>query len=65
MQICTPMGHRGFPGPALSFIRMSNEKFFVDRLYNNEDLTYVTNNQKNSEYLIPVYYVTFSKKCLT
>ena len=33
------MGHRGFPGPALSFIRMSDENYFTDRLYNNHDLT--------------------------
>ena len=33
------MGHRGFPGPALSFVRMSTEHYFTDRLYTNQDLT--------------------------
>ncbi|KAI6178177.1 hypothetical protein M3Y98_00472500 [Aphelenchoides besseyi] len=36
---CTPMGHRPYPGTALSFIRDDDNTIFVDREYDNRDLT--------------------------
>ncbi|KAL3108416.1 hypothetical protein niasHT_015338 [Heterodera trifolii] len=36
---CTPMGHRPYPGTALSFVRDDENAFFVDRHYDNRDLT--------------------------
>ncbi|KAI1717966.1 fasciclin domain-containing protein [Ditylenchus destructor] len=36
---CTPMGHRPYPGTALSFIRDDDNTIFVDRQYDNRDLT--------------------------
>ncbi|GMT28844.1 hypothetical protein PFISCL1PPCAC_20141 [Pristionchus fissidentatus] len=37
-KICTPIGHRPYPGTALSFIRDREDYIFVDRQYNNRDL---------------------------
>ncbi|CAD5206802.1 unnamed protein product [Bursaphelenchus okinawaensis] len=36
---CTPMGHRPYMGTALSFIRDDDNTIFVDRQYDNRDLT--------------------------
>uniref|UniRef100_A0A914I833 FAS1 domain-containing protein n=1 Tax=Globodera rostochiensis TaxID=31243 RepID=A0A914I833_GLORO len=36
---CTPMGHRPYPGTALSFVRDDDNAIFVDRHYDNRDLT--------------------------
>ncbi|KAE9547887.1 hypothetical protein FO519_008906 [Halicephalobus sp. NKZ332] len=38
-KICTPMGHRPYPGTALSFIRDDDNVIFTDRQYDNHDLT--------------------------
>ncbi|VDO20446.1 hypothetical protein V3C99_003209 [Haemonchus contortus] len=38
-KICTPIGHRPYPGTTLSFIRDSDQTLFVDRQYNNNDLS--------------------------
>ncbi|KAI6182891.1 hypothetical protein M3Y97_00429300 [Aphelenchoides bicaudatus] len=36
---CTPMGHRPYPGTCLAFIRDDDNTLFVDRQYDNRDLT--------------------------
>uniref|UniRef100_A0A1I7RY89 Fasciclin-1 n=1 Tax=Bursaphelenchus xylophilus TaxID=6326 RepID=A0A1I7RY89_BURXY len=38
-KICTPMGHRPYMGTALSFIRDDDNTIFVDRQYDNRDIT--------------------------
>ncbi|CAJ0961491.1 unnamed protein product, partial [Mesorhabditis belari] len=38
-KICTPIGHRPYPGTALSFIRDTDKTVFMDRQYNNNELT--------------------------
>ncbi|OZC07064.1 hypothetical protein X798_05924 [Onchocerca flexuosa] len=38
-KLCTPIGHRPYPGTTLSFIRDEDKKTFFDRPYNNYDLT--------------------------
>ncbi|EJW72309.1 hypothetical protein WUBG_16785, partial [Wuchereria bancrofti] len=38
-KICTPIGHRPYPGTTLSFIRDADKMSFFDRPYNNRDLT--------------------------
>uniref|UniRef100_A0A183D765 Astacin domain-containing protein n=1 Tax=Gongylonema pulchrum TaxID=637853 RepID=A0A183D765_9BILA len=38
-KICTPIGHRPYPGTALSFIRDNDKMAFFDRPYDNRDLT--------------------------
>ncbi|CAG9538217.1 unnamed protein product [Cercopithifilaria johnstoni] len=38
-KICTPIGHRPYPGTALSFIRDKEKMSFFDRPYNNHDLS--------------------------
>lgn len=38
-KICTPMGHRPYSGTALSLIRDDDNTIFVDRQYDNRDLT--------------------------
>uniref|UniRef100_A0A9J2PJU8 FAS1 domain-containing protein n=2 Tax=Ascaris TaxID=6251 RepID=A0A9J2PJU8_ASCLU len=38
-KICTPIGHRPYPGTALSFIRDSDRTLFIERQYDNSDLT--------------------------
>ncbi|VDM75348.1 unnamed protein product [Strongylus vulgaris] len=38
-KICTPIGHRPYPGTALSYIRDSDQTLFVDRQYDNSELT--------------------------
>lgn len=40
-KICTPIGHRPYPGTALSFIRDSDRTLFIERQYDNSDLTSV------------------------
>lgn len=41
-KVCTPMGHRGYPSTALSFIRDGDPNSFQHRDYTNFDLTYVS-----------------------
>uniref|UniRef100_A0A1I8AJB4 FAS1 domain-containing protein n=1 Tax=Steinernema glaseri TaxID=37863 RepID=A0A1I8AJB4_9BILA len=38
---CTPMGHRPYPGSALSLLRDSDKQTFEERHYDNRDLTEV------------------------
>lgn len=38
-KVCTPMGHRGYPSTALGFVRDETQGMFVDREYNNEQLS--------------------------
>ncbi|KAM3721786.1 Fasciclin-1 [Dirofilaria immitis] len=38
-KICTPIGHRPYPGTTLSFIRDEDKMSFFDQSYNNYDLT--------------------------
>uniref|UniRef100_A0A7E4V3C3 Fasciclin-1 n=1 Tax=Panagrellus redivivus TaxID=6233 RepID=A0A7E4V3C3_PANRE len=38
-KICTPMGHRPYPGTTLSFIRDDQTTWMMDRQYDNKDLT--------------------------
>ncbi|CAI5439251.1 unnamed protein product [Caenorhabditis angaria] len=40
-KICTPMGHRPYPGTALSFIREHDNTVFEERQYNNRDLSQI------------------------
>jgi len=35
------MGHRPYPGTALSFVRDDENAIFVDRHYDNRDLTFI------------------------
>uniref|UniRef100_A0A8R1IA93 Tyrosine-protein kinase n=1 Tax=Caenorhabditis japonica TaxID=281687 RepID=A0A8R1IA93_CAEJA len=39
--ICTPMGHRPYPGTALSFIREHDVTVFEERQYSNRDLSQI------------------------
>ena len=38
-KICTPIGHRPYPGTALSLVRDTDRQLFVERRYDNRDLT--------------------------
>ncbi|KAK0426866.1 hypothetical protein QR680_009942 [Steinernema hermaphroditum] len=40
-KICTPMGHRPYPGTALSLLREDDKQVFEERHYDNRDLTEV------------------------
>lgn len=42
-KVCTPMGHRPYPGTALAFVRDDENAVFVDRHYDNRDLTELRN----------------------
>ncbi|KAF7639119.1 hypothetical protein Mgra_00001353 [Meloidogyne graminicola] len=42
-KVCTPMGHRPYPGTALGFVRDDENAIFVDRHYDNRDLTELRN----------------------